>query len=48
MYAIRSYYACGMLLMICAVDLIAVFLGIELLSIPIYVLAGFDRRNNFV
>jgi NADH-quinone oxidoreductase subunit N len=27
------------------VDLIAVFLGIELLSIPIYVLAGFDRRK---
>jgi NADH-quinone oxidoreductase subunit N len=27
------------------VDLIAVFLGLELMSIPIYVLAGFDRRK---
>jgi NADH-quinone oxidoreductase subunit N len=35
----------GMILLISAVDLIAVFLGIELLSIPIYVLAGFDRRK---
>jgi NADH-quinone oxidoreductase subunit N len=34
-----------MILLISAVDLVAVFLGIELLSIPIYVLAGFDRRK---
>jgi NADH-quinone oxidoreductase subunit N len=34
-----------MMLMVAAVDLIAVFLGLELMSIPIYVLAGFDRRK---
>ena len=28
-----------------AVDLMAVFLGLELMSIPLYVMAGFDRRN---
>jgi NADH-quinone oxidoreductase subunit N len=31
--------------MVAAVDLLAVFLGLELMSIPIYVLAGFDRRK---
>jgi NADH-quinone oxidoreductase subunit N len=31
--------------MVSAVDLIALFLGLELMSIPIYVLAGFDRRK---
>jgi NADH-quinone oxidoreductase subunit N len=34
-----------MMLLIQSTDLIAVFLGIELMSIPIYVLAGFDRRK---
>jgi NADH-quinone oxidoreductase subunit N len=31
--------------MVSAVDLIPIFLGLEILSIPIYVLAGFDRRK---
>jgi len=44
-YALLLLSTCGMLLMIAAVDLIAVFLGLELMSIPIYVLAGFDRRK---
>ena len=35
----------GMILLVGAVDLVTAFLGIELLSIPIYVLAGFDRRK---
>ena len=35
----------GMMLMVCAIDLLTVFLGLELMSIPIYVLAGFDRRK---
>jgi NADH-quinone oxidoreductase subunit N len=34
-----------MMLMVAAVDMLAVFLGLELMSIPIYVLAGFDRRK---
>jgi len=35
----------GMILLVSAVDLVTVFLGIEIMSIPIYVLAGFDRRK---
>jgi NADH-quinone oxidoreductase subunit N len=44
-YALVLLSACGMMLMVAAVDLLAVFLGLELMSIPIYVLAGFDRRQ---
>jgi NADH-quinone oxidoreductase subunit N len=44
-YALVLLATAGMLLMVSAVDLIAVFLGLELMSIPIYVLAGFDRRK---
>jgi NADH-quinone oxidoreductase subunit N len=44
-YALVLLATCGMLLMVSAVDLLAVFLGLELMSIPIYVLAGFDRRK---
>ncbi len=43
-YALIMLSASGMMLMVAAVDLIAVFLGLELMSIPIYVLAGFRRR----
>jgi len=44
-YALLLLATSGMILLVSAVDLIAVFLGIELMSIPIYVLAGFDRRR---
>jgi NADH-quinone oxidoreductase subunit N len=44
-YVLLLLATSGMILLVSAVDLIAVFLGIELLSIPIYVLAGFDRRK---
>lgn len=44
-YALVLLSTSGMMLMVAAVDLIAVFLGLELMSIPIYVLAGFDRRK---
>jgi len=44
-YALIMLSVSGMMLMVAAVDLIAVFLGLELMSIPIYVLAGFDRRK---
>ncbi len=44
-YALIMLATVGMLLMVCAVDLLPVFLGLELMSIPIYVLAGFDRRK---
>ena len=33
------------MLLVSAVDMVMVFLGIEIMSIPIYVLAGFDRRR---
>jgi NADH-quinone oxidoreductase subunit N len=44
-YTLLLLATSGMILLVSSVDLIAVFLGIELLSIPIYVLAGFDRRK---
>jgi NADH-quinone oxidoreductase subunit N len=44
-YALLLLSTSGMMLMVAAVDMIAVFLGLELMSIPIYVLAGFDRRK---
>jgi len=42
-YALMLFSLCGMMLMAVAGDLIMVFLGLELLSIPLYVLAGFAR-----
>jgi NADH-quinone oxidoreductase subunit N len=44
-YALLLLATSGMMLMVSAVDLLTVFLGLELMSIPIYVLAGFDRRK---
>jgi NADH-quinone oxidoreductase subunit N len=44
-YALLLISTAGMMLMVAAVDLITVFLGLEILSIPLYVLAGFDRRK---
>jgi NADH-quinone oxidoreductase subunit N len=44
-YALILIAVSGMVLLAGAVDLVSVFLGIELMSIPIYVLAGFDRRK---
>jgi NADH-quinone oxidoreductase subunit N len=44
-YALVLLATAGMMLMVSAVDLVPIFLGLEILSIPIYVLAGFDRRK---
>jgi NADH-quinone oxidoreductase subunit N len=44
-YALVLLASSGMMLLVQSTDLIAVFLGIELMSIPLYVLAGFDRRR---
>jgi NADH-quinone oxidoreductase subunit N len=44
-YALLLLATSGMMLMVSAVDLITVFLGLELLSIPLYVLSGFERRD---
>jgi NADH-quinone oxidoreductase subunit N len=42
-YILMLYSISGMMLMAAAADLIVVFLALELLSIPLYVLAGFAR-----
>jgi NADH-quinone oxidoreductase subunit N len=42
-YILLSFSIAGMMLMAVAADLIVVFLALELLSIPLYVLAGFAR-----
>jgi len=44
-YALVLISVAGMMLLVSSVDLIALFLGFEIMSIPIYVLAGFDRRK---
>jgi|SRR5712692_3339287 len=44
-YCLIIFATVGMMLMASATDLIIVFLGIELMSISLYVLAGFMRRR---
>ena len=44
-YALLLLSAAGMLTMTTANDLVVVFLALEVLSIPLYVLAAFDRRR---
>lgn len=44
-YTLLLFSAAGMMLMAGAGDLIMVFLGLELLSISLYILAGFSRRR---
>ncbi len=44
-FALMLLSVSGMLLLAGARDLILVFLGIELMSIPVYVLAGINRRS---
>jgi NADH-quinone oxidoreductase subunit N len=44
-YALMLLSAAGMIVMTTANDLIVVFLALEVLSIPLYVLAAFDRRR---
>lgn len=42
-YALLLLATAGMFVVVSAVDLIPLYLGLELTSLPIYVLAGFDR-----
>jgi len=44
-YALLLLSTAGMMVLVSATDLLVLFLGLELMSIPIYVLAGFDRRK---
>jgi NADH-quinone oxidoreductase subunit N len=44
-YALLLLATCGMMIMAGATDLIAVFLGLEVMSIALYVLAGYARER---
>jgi NADH-quinone oxidoreductase subunit N len=44
-YALVLFSTAGMMLLVASVDLLTLYLGFELMSIPVYVLAGFDRRR---
>lgn len=45
-YAILLFAIVGMMLMAAATDLVTLFLGLELMSLSFYILAGFVRRRN--
>lgn len=44
-YALLLFSASGMMLMAAATDLIVVFLGLEIMSVALYILAGFNWRQ---
>jgi NADH-quinone oxidoreductase subunit N len=46
-YPLVLFAASGMMLLAGAEDLIVLFLGLEVMSIPVYVLVGFNRRSRF-
>ena len=44
-YALVLFATVGSMVMACSIDLLAIFLGLELLSLPLYVLNAFFRRH---
>jgi len=44
-YVLLLFAVSGMMTMAQATDLVMIFLGLEVMSIPVYVLAGFSRRR---
>jgi NADH-quinone oxidoreductase subunit N len=44
-FALLLFSAGGMCLFSCSTELLSLFLGLELLSIPVYILSGFLRRD---
>ena len=44
-YALMLFSTCGMMIMASAADMITLVLGLETMSIPIYVLAAFNRES---
>lgn len=46
-YPLLLFTAIGMMFLAGASDLIVLFLGLEVMSVALYVLAGFDRRSQF-
>ncbi|MBJ6726011.1 NADH-quinone oxidoreductase subunit N [Geomesophilobacter sediminis] len=45
LYPLILFATVGMMLMACGMDLMVIFLGLEVLSISLYVLAGFNRGS---
>ena len=45
-YALILFSTVGMMVMASSADLITIFLGLEVMSIPLYVLAGIERERN--
>ena len=46
-YAFILFATSGMMIMVSGADLITIFLGMELMSISLYILAGFKRHDKF-
>ncbi len=44
-YSLTAFAACGMLLLTMAQELITIFIALEIMSLSIYVLVGYDRKN---
>lgn len=44
-YALLLLSTAGMLVLVSAIDFLSLFLGLELMSLPLYALAGFDRSR---
>lgn len=45
LYPLILFTVVGMMLMACGTDLMTIFLGLEVMSVSLYVLAGFNRSN---
>jgi len=45
-YVLLLFSTVGMMTMVSSSDLIVIFIGLEIMSIPLYVMAGFNRRDN--
>lgn len=46
LYPLILFTVVGMMLMASGTDLMTIFLGLEVMSVALYVLAGFNRKNN--
>lgn len=44
-YSLTAFAASGMLLLTMAQELVSVFIALEIMSLAIYILVGFDRKN---
>ncbi|MFQ5607063.1 MAG: NADH-quinone oxidoreductase subunit N [Candidatus Zixiibacteriota bacterium] len=44
-YALTLFSIMGMMVMASSFDLILIFLGLEIMSLPLYVMAGLDQKN---